>query len=57
MGTPPLHYGQESAQGGGILCDNLPRDERDESGCGDGEYRGESGRRAGESEKDLLKTL
>lgn len=57
MGTPPLHYGQVSGQGGGILCGNLPRDERGENGCEDAECRGESGRRVGESVKDLLRTL
>lgn len=57
MGTPPLHYGQVSSQGGGILCDNLPRDERGENGSEDAECRGESGRRVGESVKDLLRTL
>lgn len=57
VGTRPLHYGQVSGRGGEILCGGFPHDERDEGGCADGEYRDESGRRAEESVKGLLKTL
>lgn len=57
MGTRPLHYGQVSGRGGEILCGGFPHDERDEGGCADGEYRDESGRRAEESVKGLLKKL
>lgn len=57
MGTRPLHYGQVSGRGGEILCGGFPHDERDEGGCADGEYRDESGTRAEESVKGLLKTL